>query len=487
MSGKQGENNVHLVLAAGGARCLSYVGAVAALEERGISFASVSACSAGTLIGALLCAGITGSELEEKILSTDLSRLAGEPILPRPFHCLGLLKWPFAMYRKPGFQAFFQELLDGLDPLFKDLQIPLSIAGLDIATDRILVYSKDQHEDMRVSEAIQIATAVPTMYPPHRDKTGKRIVVDAAVVTQCPVWIAAGHDDPLPILALTAAPPRPSTRTPRSFLHFIIDVFVSDVFSRDHYYMQQLPRVRPIEIDCRDIAFNQFDLSMKQKRELLNKGRNKAEELLQRMGDDLWDTNPPPLMLQRKPTPEDLAEQQAAKLITGFQRKLPKLMREQVFISYSHEDAPWLELLKAKLRTFTRARSLLVWDDTLIRPGERWKDEIRRALASAKVAVFMVSRNFLSSRFITEEERSYLVWASQQEGVRIIWFTLDICDYEPEKLNDLQAAWDPARPLGGLSSEERDAAMAKIAEAIARALGSDSKESSQESSNPEGA
>lgn len=463
-------NRVHLVLAAGGARCISYIGALAVLEERGISFASVSACSAGTLIGALLCSELSAAELEAKILSTDLSKLAGERVYPRPLHYLGLLKWPFAMYKKPGFQEFFQKLNNDRNPSFNDLTIPLAIAGLDIASDRILVYSKDQHPDMRVSEAIQIATAVPTMYPPHRDETGKRIVVDAAVVTQCPVWIAAGYDDHLPILALAAAPPRPSTRTPKSFMHYIIDVFVSDVYSRDYYYMQQLPRVRSIEIECSDVAFNQFNLSTKQKKKLIMKGREKATELLQRLGDDLWDTSPPPLLLERGATPEDLAEQRAAELITGFQRKLPRLMREQVFISYSHDDAHWLELLKTKLVDYTTTRSMLVWDDTLIEPGERWIDEIRRALASAKAAVFMVSKNFLSSQFITEEERSYLAWASKQKGVHIIWFTLDNCDYSLLRLSDLQAAWYPDKPLCNLPIEERDAALAKIAEKIADAL-----------------
>jgi hypothetical protein len=87
------------------------------------------------------------------------------------------------------------------------------------------------------------------------------------------------------------------------------------------------------------------------------------------------------------------------------------------------------------------------------------------------VAVFMVSKSFLSSRFITEEERSYLMWASEQEGVHIIWFTLDDCDYQRERLSNLQASWDPERPLSKLADEERDAALTQIAEKLAEALG----------------
>jgi predicted acylesterase/phospholipase RssA len=54
---------VHLVLGAGGAKCISYAGALSVLEERGIRFKTVSSCSAGTLIGALLCAGKSAEEI----------------------------------------------------------------------------------------------------------------------------------------------------------------------------------------------------------------------------------------------------------------------------------------------------------------------------------------------------------------------------------------------------------------------------------------
>jgi predicted acylesterase/phospholipase RssA len=51
----------HLVLAGAGVLSLSYAGALAVLHERGIRFRSVSSCSAGTFIGALLCARWTSA------------------------------------------------------------------------------------------------------------------------------------------------------------------------------------------------------------------------------------------------------------------------------------------------------------------------------------------------------------------------------------------------------------------------------------------
>ena len=52
-----------------------------------------------------------------------------------------------------------------------------------------------------------------------------------------------------------------------------------------------------------------------------------------------------------------------------------------VFVSYSHEDEPkWLKRIQKHLTPLARDGKLDLWDDTRIRAGQRWREEIKAAL-----------------------------------------------------------------------------------------------------------
>src|SRR5947208_1081832 len=91
-----------------------------------------------------------------------------------------------------------------------------------------------------------------------------------------------------------------------------------------------------------------------------------------------------------------------------------------IFISYSHQDRRWLERLRVHLRPLEREGTAELWDDTRIASGSRWKDEIRQALAAAKVAVLLVSADFLASDFIATDELPPLLASAESAGVVIL-------------------------------------------------------------------
>jgi hypothetical protein len=80
------------------------------------------------------------------------------------------------------------------------------------------------------------------------------------------------------------------------------------------------------------------------------------------------------------------------------------LPRPKVFVSYSHKDKKALAELKPFLKPLERDGVLSAWDDTRISGGADWKQEVDLALEDAKVAVLLISQDFLAADFVVEKE-----------------------------------------------------------------------------------
>ncbi|MFO1420418.1 MAG: formylglycine-generating enzyme family protein [Candidatus Competibacteraceae bacterium] len=94
------------------------------------------------------------------------------------------------------------------------------------------------------------------------------------------------------------------------------------------------------------------------------------------------------------------------------------------------------------------------------------EEEIEKALARAKVAVLLVSPEFLASKFIAENELPPLLAASEKEGLIILWIPVRPSHYTRTVIAKYQAAHDPARPLSGMNRTKQDGALVEIVKKI---------------------
>ncbi len=151
--------------------------------------------------------------------------------------------------------------------------------------------------------------------------------------------------------------------------------------------------------------------------------------------------------------------------------KLKQSEKKAIFISYSHKDEKWKNHLMSHLSIFKQQKLLEVWEDRRINPGEDWAWEIRKALSRAKVAVLLISANFLDSNSILHEEVPALLEKRRKEGLEVIPIIVKPCAWRAAPwLSSMQALPKDGEPLMKGTEYEIEQKFAEIAELIASVL-----------------
>ena len=95
------------------------------------------------------------------------------------------------------------------------------------------------------------------------------------------------------------------------------------------------------------------------------------------------------------------------------------MSRPLVFISYSHSDQKEKDRLLTHLKILQNVGLIELWSDDLIGAGDNWEEKIHQAMARARIAVLLISANFLSSGFTLNKEIPILLERREQEELTI--------------------------------------------------------------------
>ncbi|MBM7800510.1 hypothetical protein JOE57_003431 [Microlunatus panaciterrae] len=144
--------------------------------------------------------------------------------------------------------------------------------------------------------------------------------------------------------------------------------------------------------------------------------------------------------------------------------------RNQIFVSYSHQDQYWLDRLLIHMRPLERVGRVELWNDRQIRAGDQWSDEIENAIQSCDAAILLVSADFMASEFIHNNELAPLLESAKGRGVRIVPILVSSSHYEDSDLNRFQAINPPSEPLDMLSKGQQEAYFAKVYRVVKDAL-----------------
>ena len=139
----------------------------------------------------------------------------------------------------------------------------------------------------------------------------------------------------------------------------------------------------------------------------------------------------------------------------------------KVFISYSHKDETWKDQLVSHLGVLEKEGSLSTWNDRKIKVGTNWFSEIEKAIASAHVAVLLISADFLTSDFILNEEITRIMKKREAGGMKVLPLFVRDCIWEEVSwLKGIQGRPTDGRPVSSGDASQFDKDLADFAREV---------------------
>ena len=255
---KRKRKKVGLVLSGGSVRGAAHLGVLEVLEREGIRPDYVAGVSAGSVVGAVYCAGLDLDEIKRLALDLHWKKL-GRVTRPR----LGFLNGT-------RLEEYLAEIIGHLR--FEELEIPLATVAVDIVRGELVVLKEGP-----VALAVRASCALPGVFTPV--ERGEQMLVDGGVLNNLPVSVARdmGADY---VIAVDLLPPTIWGARPQNLF---------EMFYLSFYTLLRAAHSEAPEADCLIVPaigkFTWVDLS--QAKALIEKGRQAAEAKIEQIKQDL--------------------------------------------------------------------------------------------------------------------------------------------------------------------------------------------------------
>ena len=134
----------------------------------------------------------------------------------------------------------------------------------------------------------------------------------------------------------------------------------------------------------------------------------------------------------------------------------------EVFISYSTRDEKYKDELLRHLRILEKQGVASFWDTSLIPAGGNWSQEIEKAIDEARVAVLLISPDFLTSDYVVERELPLLLRKAEARNMVVLPVLVRHCAWTSvPALAQFQFLNDISRPLSECKGRDDDFAQGR--------------------------
>ena len=173
----------------GAIRGVSYIGAIKALEELGISPTTFAVSSVGSIIAAMLAVGYTAEEMKDIFLKVNFDLFKDISIGLGPIFALSkgevFLEWVRDLIEKKFYGEKYKKGTNRA-VTFKDIEKNLVIITTNLSNFECKEFSRFETPDYEIASAVRISCCMPGLMKPI--EYNKTLLVDGDLQKSWPMW-----------------------------------------------------------------------------------------------------------------------------------------------------------------------------------------------------------------------------------------------------------------------------------------------------------
>ena len=265
---------VTLLLLGGGIRFPALVGALRAVEEKGVNVSKVVGSSTGSIVGALYAAGMTPEDLRREVLALDPSRFRDvslKSILAGFGLCSGnsLESW---VDGRLGGRCFGEEF-----------RIPPQIIATDILNYRPVTFSAASHPGLKVATAARFSCGVPWVYAcrPYSHQGKAQVFVDGSLMTGSIEESFGRHEKVLILKVVSKRTLKHQAGGKLTFARYFREILNFSLHAMEKEFIKGGRWKDTILLYCADIEPARFTLTTAEKEYLLEQGYEQTMKFLE--------------------------------------------------------------------------------------------------------------------------------------------------------------------------------------------------------------
>lgn len=287
------------VFSGGGMKAIAFVGAIEVMEKEGFLFKKVAGTSAGAIIAALLTAGYKSKEINHILTEVNFKKFLDRPStrIPFPFIKWASFYWRMGLFKGDALEKWMKNLLKekGI-ATFADIEEgSLKIIASDLTKGKLITLPDDLRDyglnphSFSIAKAVRMSAGIPYFFEPVKIYDGlgmKSIVVDGAVLSNFPIWLFEG-DQERPIVGFRLSPQL--EHIPPNIINNAVDMLPALIetmlHAHDARHISKKIADHIIFIPVESVKTTDFHLTEKVKKQLVDTGKQRAEEFVKK-----WNT-----------------------------------------------------------------------------------------------------------------------------------------------------------------------------------------------------